>query len=326
MTAAVPPAPISSTSSISTAGSAVPSTALAGAVMASIVVIWGLGPPVTKLISAPPLVGASVRFWLSVPLIWGLTFAMGHRISRQTLRVTAVPGALFGLNLLCVFAALQNASVAVLAVMQALQPGVVLLIAGPLLGEKATRWHVVWTIVGVLGVTVVVLGGSPEVHTNLFGIVLAMASLLTFTAYYLLNRRARSTTAIHPLEWMAGVTLFAAITVTPIALAFSSVEDYRQLGGMDWVYLAFVAGLVGIFGHTMMSWAHRFIPASRSSLYLLAMNVVAISAAWPLHDEPITLVQALGGVVVLGAVAAVLSRPASVRVVDRPSPTAVTSP
>ena len=39
------------------------------------------------------------------------------------------------------------------------------------------------------------------------------------------------------------------------------------------------------------------------------MNVVAIGAAWPIHDEPVTLIQAAGGVVVLGAVAAVISRP-----------------
>jgi drug/metabolite transporter (DMT)-like permease len=76
-----------------------------------------------------------------------------------------------------------------------------------------------------------------------------------------------------------------------------------------------VAGVVGIVGHTLMSWAHRFVAAARSSLILLGMNVVAIAAAWPLHDEPVTLLQALGGVVVLGAVAAVVSRPASVQLV-----------
>jgi drug/metabolite transporter (DMT)-like permease len=143
-----------------------------------------------------------------------------------------------------------------------------------------------------------------------------VASMLTFTAYYLLNRRVRSTTVIDPIQWMAGVTLFAAIAITPVALATSSPNDYRELGGVDWLYLAFVAGVVGIVGHTMMSWAHKFIPAARSSLFLLAMNVVAISAAWPIHHEPVTLLQAVGGVIVLGAVAAVISRPASVRVIE----------
>ncbi len=293
-----------------------PSAGAAAAVMAAVVVIWGLGPPVTKLITAPPLVSVSVRFWISIPLVWIITYATGQGMSLEGLRRTALPGVLFGVNLAFVFAALQHASVAVLSVIQTLQPGIVLLVAAPLLGERATRWHVGWTAIGVLGVAVAILGGNPEVRGDGFGIVLALASMLTFTAYYLLNRRARSTTPIQPLQWMAGVTLFAGLFITPIALATSSPADYRQLAGADWLYMIFIAGVVGIVGHTMMSWAHGFIAAARSSLFLLAMNVVAIAAAWPLHDEPVTLVQALGGVVVLGAVAAVLSRPASVEVSD----------
>lgn len=288
-----------------------PSAATAGAVMAAVVVIWGLGPPITKLISAPPLVSVSVRFWLSIPLVWALAYASGRRMSVAHLRRTALPGALFGINLAFVFAALQHTSVAVLSVIQALQPGIVLLVAGSWLGERATRWHVLWTGVGVLGAAVVVLGGSPEVSGDSLGFVFGVVAMLTFTAYYLMNSRVRSTTAIDAIQWMAGVTLFAGLTVTPIALLTSSPDDYRQLAGADWAYLGFVALVVGIGGHTMMSWAHRFIPASRSSLYLLAMNVVAVSAAWPLHDEPVTRVQFFGGLVVLGAVAAVISRPAS---------------
>jgi drug/metabolite transporter (DMT)-like permease len=210
----------------------------------------------------------------------------------------------------------------VLSVIQTLQPGIVLVVAGRWMGERATRWHVIWTGVGVLGVVVAILGGNPEVRGDVTGVLFGVASMLTFTAYYLLNRRVRSTTVIDPIQWMAGVTLFAAIAITPVALTTSSADDYRQLGGVDWLYLAFVAGVVGIVGHTMMSWAHKFIPAARSSLFLLAMNVVAISAAWPIHHEPVTLVQAIGGVIVLGAVAAVISRPASVRLIQPSGPLA----
>jgi drug/metabolite transporter (DMT)-like permease len=286
--------------------------------MALVVVIWGLGPPVTKLITAPPLVAVSVRFWITLPIVWLIVYASGRRMSVPLLRATALAGLLFGINLVFVFSALHHSSVAVLAVIQTLQPGVVLVVAGSWMGERATRWHVSWTAVGVLGVVVAILGGNPEVRGDTFGIVLGVASMLTFTGYYLLNRRIRSTTAIDAFQWMAGVTLFATVTITPIALATSSRDDYRELAGADWLYLAFVAGAVGIVGHTLMSWAHKFIPAARSSLFLLAMNVVAILAAWPLHDEPVTPVQAIGGVIVLGAVAAVISRPASVRVVDPP--------
>lgn len=293
-----------------------PSARFAGAVMGVVVLLWGLGPPVTKLITAPPLVSVSVRFWASLPVVWLLSHAMGHPMSLAIVRRTALAGVLFGINLALVFSALQHSSVAVLAVIQTLQPGIVLLVAGPWLGERATRWHVTWTAIGVVGVVVAILGGDPEVRGDALGVLFGVGSMLTFTVYYLLNRRERSTTVIHPMQWMAGVTLFAGITITPVALLTSSTDDYRQLAGADWLYLAFVAGAVGILGHTLMSWAHRFIPAARSSLMLLAMNVVAISAAWPLHDEPVTLLQAIGGMVVLGAVAAVISRPASVQVTE----------
>jgi len=291
-----------------------PSTAVAAAVMVTVVVIWGLGPPVTKLITAPPLVAVSVRFWCSVPVVWALVYATGRRVPFDVLRRTALAGALFGVNLALLFAALQRTSVAVLAVISSLQPGVVLVVAGPWLGERATRWHVAWTVAGVVGVAVVVLGGQDAVRGDALGILLGVAGMLTFTAYSLINRRVRFGTGIDPLQWTAGITLVAGLTITPIALALCSPADYRQLAGADWLYLAFVAGVVGIVSHTMMSWAHRFIPASRSSLFLLGAKVVAISAAWPLHDEPVTLLQVLGGLIVLGAVAAVISRPASVRV------------
>lgn len=297
--------------------------------MAAVVVIWGLGPPITKLISAPPLVGVSMRFWISIPLVWAVTYATGGRVTGQVLRATAAAGILFGANLAFVFSALHHTSVAVLSVIAALQPGIVLIVAGRWLGEVPTRWHIGWTAVGVVGVAVAILGGDPEVRGSLLGIVLGAASVLTFTAYYVINRRVRSTTPVSPMEWMCGVTLFAGAFITPIALLTQSADDYRLLAGADWLYLLFVAFVVGIVGHTMMSWAHRYIPAARSSLFLLAMNIVAIAAAWPIHDEPVTLIQAVGGIVVLGAVAAVLSRPASVRVVgvaDTPAASAEPAP
>jgi drug/metabolite transporter (DMT)-like permease len=312
---------MTATRSMAAAGTEVPrpvdpSAATAALTMGAIILIWGLGPPITKLISAPALVAVSMRFWLSVPIVWILTYASGGHVTKAVLRRTALPGALFGINLAFVFTALQHSSVAVLAVIQTLQPGVVLVIAGRWLGERAAPWHVIWTTVGVLGVAVAIFGGDPDVRGSALGIVLCVASMLTFTGYYLINRLARSTTPISPMEWMAGVTLFAGLLITPIALATCSVDDYRQVDGADWLYLLFVAVVVGIVGHTMMSWAHGFIPAARSSVFLLAMNVVAIAAAWPIHDEPVTVVQAVGGLVVLVAVAAVLSRPASVKVVS----------
>ncbi len=284
---------------------------LPGRTLAGIIVIWGLGPPISKLITAPPLVIASVRFWGSVPILFAITYATGHRVTKETLRHTWLAGALFGMNMVLVFLALQHSSVAVLSMLMALQPGVVLVVAGRWLGERATPWHTAWTVIGILGVCIVVLGNGPDVKIDAIGLVGGVVSLLSFTGYYLRNRIVRTTAIVHPLEWMSGSTLFSALAVTPFALAFTRPADYRLLDGTDWIYLAYVAGVVGIFSHTLMSWVHKFVPASRSSLYILGMTVVAVAASWPVNHERLTLQQVIGGLVVLGAVAAVVSRPAA---------------
>ena len=94
----------------------------AGAVMRRVVVIWGLGPPLTKLIPAPPLVGVSVRFWIAIPLVWIVTYTMGSRVTMEVAAAHGAAGVLFGINLTFVFSALHHASVAVLSVIQTLQP------------------------------------------------------------------------------------------------------------------------------------------------------------------------------------------------------------
>lgn len=283
-----------------------------GLVLAVVIVFWGLGPPISKLITAPAVIAVAYRFWLSFPILYLLSWATGHRLRRSTLARCVLPGAAFGVNLVFVFLALKSATVAVLSVISALQPGMILLVAGPFLGERPRRWHVAWTLVGIGGTAVVVLGAGKSVHAGALGVAYALVSQVTFTVYFLLTKRVRNRDpGLHPLEWMCGISLFAALAVTPWALATSSAADYRAVDGIDWLWMAFIVLVTGIAGHVLMAWSHAYIQASRSSLYLLLMNVVAIGAAWAIHHETLTWLQGLGGLVVLGAVAAVVSRPAA---------------
>ncbi len=293
-----------------------------GLVLAVVIVFWGLGPPISKLITAPAVIAVLYRFWISFPILYVLAAATGHRLRWRTMRRCMLPGAAFGVNLVFVFLALKAATVAVLSVVAALQPGIILLVAGPFLGERPKLWHVAWTTVGIAGTALVVLGAGPNVHTTPLGVFYAVASQLTFVVFFLLTKQVRSADpGLHPLEWMAGVSLFAALAVTPWALATSSAADYRAVNGIDWLWMAFIVVVTGILGHVMMVWTHAYIDASRSSLYLLSMNVVAIAAAWPIHHEPLTAVQGLGGLVVFGAVAAVIRRPVGTVVTARPAAT-----
>lgn len=280
-------------------------------VLVVVILFWGLGPPVAKLITAPAVISTLYRFWISVPILFGLAAALGVRPRLSTIRRAAVPGAAFGINLVFVFLTINAAAVAVLAVVTALQPALILLVAGRFMGERPQLWHVLWTLVGIGGTAVVVLGAGADFEVSGIGLIYAVAAMVTFTLYFLGTRRVRHADPdLHPVEWMAGIALAASLTVTPWALATSSAADYRAVDGLDWVWLAFMILITGVAGHVLMAWTHHYIEASRSSLYLLSMNVVAIAAAWVIHDEPLAPLQFLGGVVVFASVAAVISRPA----------------
>jgi len=277
--------------------------------MLFVILVWGLGPPISKLITAPAVISVLYRFWLSVPLLYLFASLRGAKPQLDTLKRAGFAGAAFGINLVFVFLTINEGAVAVLSVFAAMQPGIILLIAGPFLGERPTAWHIAWTFIGIAGTAIVVATGGDSFEVSPTALIYAAVSQVFFTAYFLLTKRERSRHDIDAVQWMSAVVVWAALTVTPWALITSSKADYQAIGGADWIWLAMIIVFTGGLGHIVMAWVHRYVDASRSSLYLLTMNVVAIVAAWIIHDEPLTVVQMLGGIVVFAAVAAVVSRP-----------------
>ena len=274
-----------------------------------VVLSWGCGPVITKLITVSPLIGVTLRFAMSVPLLFALVAIRGGRVSLGTIRRTALPGIAFGINLIFVFATLQEATVAVLSVSMTLQPALLLLLAGPMFGERPTMAHVLWTIVGVGGAAAVILGAGGELRASPLGLVLALTAMLTFSVYFLATRLARSTSDVDPFQWMAGINLWSLLAAAVPAVFLVDGDDFQALDRRDVFWLLVLAYLTGVFGHVLMSWVHGYIQAARSSLYLLSMNLIAVALAWPVHDEPVTAVQLVGGLVVLGSVAAVVRLP-----------------
>ncbi len=285
-------------------------------VVGIVVVLFGLGPPVTKLVTAPPLVGATMRFLVSVPIMLLVLRWRGGRVDLKLLRTTMWPGIAFGTNLIFVFAALQEVTVSVLSTVVANQPAVLLVLAGPLFGERPTLRHALWTLGGVAGAALVILGAGKELRATGLGIVLALLAFVTFTVYWVLTRIARSGTDVDPIAWMTGVTIWALISAIPPVLVTSSWSDFQQFGGLDWLWIAIIALFTGSLGHVMMSWAHAYVEAARSSLYMLGMHVVAVALSWPVNGEALTALQVLGGAVVLVSVAMVIRIPARTPAID----------
>lgn len=282
----------------------------AGAAMPAVIVTWGLGPPVTALVSAPPMTAVVVRFAMSVVAMTALLAISKRGVYRFRSRLAVPAGLMFGLNNAAFFFSVQHAPIAVVSVIFAMQPAVVLICAGRLLGEVPTRWHLGWTAVAIAGTAAVVAGDDARIGGDLVGIALAALAMAALSGYHLISRMARSHAErpVDALEWMADVTLVAWVALVPTWLATTPTRSILDLDARNLALVAFIAIVVGVVGHSLMSWIHKSLPANRSAVYLLLYNLVAVVVAWRVNHQSLTAPQIIGGAVVLAAAIAVAAR------------------
>jgi drug/metabolite transporter (DMT)-like permease len=282
-------------------------TRLGGSAVLVAVAGWAMTNLILKVTHAPALTFAFYRLWFGgaiMVVVLGLT---RRRLTWPMIRASAPGGVVFGFNVALFFAALKATNVADVLVIQSLQPALILLVASRLFGERITPYDVWWTLASVGGVVLVTVGSSGTPAWSLRGDVYAVGSLVCWTLYFLVSKQARQ--RVPAVEYMATVTVVAAVVVTPLALGSG-----QSLGGLrwqDWAWLGvFLVAAQG--GHVLVAWAHAQVDVSISSLLVLAQPVIAVAgAAWLLHERlrPLELV---GGLVVIAAMAAIVGRAAKV--------------
>lgn len=268
-------------------------SAVVGATLA-----WTLGTLLVKSMDASGLWITFWRFLLAVPLALAFLLRGGWRHGWMTFKSSWAGGVLFGIHVLFYFSALRATTVAVVTFVAALQPALVMLVAGRWLGEKVTPAVVAWSLVSIAGVGLVVAGSSSGGETTLLGNVLAVANLFLWTAYFLLSKRLRGDSGgnVEPVAYQGTVLLVSCAVVTPIVLLFG--EGTGQVQGVEWLVMVPVM-LVPSIGHLMVNWAHKYVAASVSSLVVLAVPVLAGIGAAVFLDEPFGPLQLLGGALVL---------------------------
>jgi drug/metabolite transporter (DMT)-like permease len=268
------------------------------------VVFWGMGNVLVKHIALSGLSLAFNRLCLGALVYGGALYLTGGRLTLVSLRRAAAGGVAFGLDIALFFSALKQTSVADASIITALQPALVFLVAGRLFGERVTSRVVGWTTLATVGVAVAILGSASGAGRTTAGDLIATASLDAWTWYFVASRQARE--QMSALEYQAALTTVAAIVVAPFALVSSHDLVVRDPATAGWVLLMV---LVPGGGHLLMNWAHNYAPITLMSMLTLGIPVVATVGAAVLLGEPVSLVEAIGIVVVVVAIAMVLWRP-----------------
>lgn len=270
------------------------------------VLTWGCSNVAIKAVPLPGAVASFYRLWLAVPFLWAVCLASpGTRaaLHGEWARAALVGGVLFGIHQLLFFTSLKLTSVANVSIIGALQPALVLLVAGRLFGESPGRLAVLWAGVAVVGTILVVVGSAGTPAWSPFGDLVAVLNLLAFTTYFLASKGFRN--RIGATEYVTGMTTVAAVVVSIACLATG--QDLSAPHGVDWLVLLALALIPGTLGHFLTNWAHPHAPAFLISILLLAVPVVAAIGAVIVLGEHLVPLQILGGAVVLGAIARIVA-------------------
>jgi len=268
------------------------------------IVTWGLGNILIKQTSVDGLNVAFYRLWFGTAVTLVLLVLVRHRLTLRELRLSAPAGAAFGVNMVLFFTALKITTVANATLIGALQPAIVLLIAGPLFGERVGRSEIGWTAVSIAGVGILIAGASSSPEWSPLGDGMALLAVLLFTGYFVASKRIRE--SVSTVAYMAGVHLGAAVIVTPVALIHGL--EVAALSAADWARILIIVFTSGVGAHMLVNWAHPYVKVSVSSVIVLLTPVVATMGAWVVLDESLTALQLLGGGVTLAAIVAVTRR------------------
>jgi len=276
------------------------------------VTVWGGVTVVPKLVEeVDGLVVGFHRLWIAAAATLAVFLATGGRLSWRLLRFSLWGGLAFGLDVVLFFSAVKHTTIANATVIGALQPALVLLVAGRLFGERITASIITWSMIAIGGVAVVMYGSSGTPVWSLTGDLLACGALLAWTGYFVASKQGRR--ELNAFEYLTGMIIVAAVAVAPIALLSGQRLEPGGLDGWAWITLLAVGS--GGFGHLLINWAHDHIDLSVMSLLTLAVPVVAVISAAIFLDEEIVLTQVVGMAIVVVALGMVVLRTTSPAVV-----------
>lgn len=270
---------------------------------AAAAVLWGFGGIFAALAYAPGMVLAFYRLWVGAVVLVVVLRATQRRVTFALLRTTWLGGVLLAADMAMFYSAVKTTSIVDVTVIGAFQPALVMIVSRRLFKERLAARDVAWIVLAMVAVTTTVIAPGASNHHEVAGDLLALGSLVSFSWYWMVAKRARELCGA--MEFTSGVTVAAALAMTPVVLI--SGQSLGQIRASDWGWIALLVVVPGS-GHLVMNWAHRYVDASISSAISCLSPLIAAVAAIPILGQSLSSLQVGGVVVGLVAIAVIAVR------------------
>ena len=265
--------------------------------------IWGTIGLVRRFLPVPSGFLAMARGLLGAAFLLLLVRLRGGRLSREAIRANGWrllgSGAMIGFNWILLFEAYRYTTVAIAELCYYMAPVFILIAAPFVLRERLTLRKLLCVASALLGIALV----SNLVQTGFSGVgewrgvLFGLAAAVLYACVVLLNKQIRDIDAYDKTIVQIGVAGAVLIPYVLLAEKLSAIEFMPTV-----VILLLVAGLL----HTGVAYALYFgsmdaLPAHSLALLGYLDPVIAVLLSALLLREPMSLLQALGAVLVLFA-------------------------
>lgn len=267
------------------------------------VTVWGTTFISTKVLleSFTPIEILLIRFVLGLAVLCVLS---PHRL-RLTDRRQEGLFAAAGLTGVCIYYLMENialsyASASSIGVIVSSAPLFTGIFAALFLKEeKLHPRFFAGFAAAMIGIALISFGGGEDAAFSLVGDLMALAAAMAWGAYSILTRRI-SAYGYPTLAVTKRIFCWGVLFMLPGALAMGfhpPVEELLQPRGLlNLLYLG-VCASAGCF--VLWNFAVRRLGALRTSVYIYATPAVTVVMAWVLLGERLTLLSALGTVLVI---------------------------
>ena len=214
---------------------------------------------------------------------------------KKELLLLLLSGAAMGINWILLFEAYKYTTVSVATLSYYFAPVIVTAVCPLLFKERLTAKQMVCFVMSTIGLVLItgIGGGGTQ---DLLGIAFGLGAAAFYATVMLLNKFIKGVAGLH----RTFIQFLAAIVVLVPYVALSGGFTLGSLDSSGWVNLLIV-GLV----HTGLTYCMYFtalkeLPGQKAAIlsYIDPLVAVLVSVAW--LGETITVIQIVGGVLILG--------------------------
>jgi drug/metabolite transporter (DMT)-like permease len=223
-------------------------------------------------------------------------FERGDRWRIVVLGVTGVPMYHLALNW-----GEQRTSASIAALIVATAPVMVALGSAAVLRERVTARRWLGIALAFAGVAVLAAAHRTESggSTSIIGVIVALLAPVSWAIYSIVAKPL--TARASSIQVTAAGMLVGSIALLP----FLSGQTFREIGGLSataWAWMALLGIGSSVGGYFIFVWALARLDATRVSVFLYAVPLVAIVSAWLILDEPLGASVLVAAVLVIAGV------------------------